>query len=81
MQIDGQILKSYRLENKVSREQLAERLGITAKTIQRIENGESTKESTIAHIEEKLGIQLVRIDNFTESQKKQFNHAAGFLRY
>ena len=47
MKVNGKKLLQYRKENGLSREELAEKLDLTSKTIQRIENGESTKESTV----------------------------------
>lgn len=72
MIINGNVLKEYRKEKKYSREDLAEILGINAKTIQRIENGESTKRTTVDLIEEKLGIRIQQ-DEFTDSQLRAIN--------
>lgn len=56
MKVNGKKLLQYRKENGLSREELAEKLDLTSKTIQRIENGESTKESTVELIKNCLGL-------------------------
>lgn len=73
MIIDGSILRDYRNENNLSREELAKIVDLTSKTIQRIENGDSTKESTIKMIEDAIGIKLSFQDTFTDAQKEAIN--------
>lgn len=73
MIVDGNILKKYREEKKYSREELAEKIGISAKTVQRIENGNSTKKSTVQLIKEKLGISIEVEEKFTKSQIQAIN--------
>lgn len=74
MIIDGSILRDYRNENKLTRDDLAQRVDLAPKTIQRIENGEPTKESTIKLIEDVLGIKLSVKDKFTEAQREAINN-------
>ena len=56
MIIDGSVLRDYRNENNFTRADLATMVDLAPKTIQRSENGEPTKESTIKLIEDVLGI-------------------------
>lgn len=80
MVVNGEILKKYRKERKCSREKLAEILGITSKTIQRIENGDNTKRSTVELIEKKLGINIEIVDEFTKSQLQAINSRSKYKK-
>lgn len=61
-------LKKIRKDSNLSREALAEMCGMSSKTIQRIEDGESVSEETIRKIENALGISLK--DTYTKNQLK-----------
>jgi transcriptional regulator with XRE-family HTH domain len=74
--IDGNVLRDYRNENNLTRIDLAQIVDLAPKTIQRIENGEPTKESTIKMIEEVLGIKLSVKDKFTDAQREAINYSA-----
>jgi hypothetical protein len=74
MIIDGSVLRDYRNENNLTRDDLAKMVDLAPKTIQRIENGEPTKESTIKLIEDVLGIKLSVKDKFTEAQREAINN-------
>ena len=53
----GRILRDFRLKNKLTQEQLAEKLGISLKYISRIENGNSgIKTQTLINYMNILGI-------------------------
>lgn len=53
----GKILRDFRLKNKLTQEQLAEKLGISLKYISRIENGNSgLKTQTLINCMNILGI-------------------------
>ena len=55
--IFGQILRNFRIENKLTQEQLSEELGISLKYISRIENGNSgVKTQTLIKYMNILGI-------------------------
>ena len=53
---------------------------LAPKTIQRIENGEPTKESTIKLIEDALGIELSIKDTFTDAYLKALNQFLGLRK-
>lgn len=74
MIIDGSVLRDYRNENNLTRDDLAKMVDLAPKIIQRIENGEPTKESTIKLIEDVLGIKLSVKDKFTEAQREAINN-------
>lgn len=74
MIIDGSVLRDYRNENNLTRDDLAKMVDLAPKTIQRIENGEPTKESTIKLIEDVLGIKLSVKDKFTEAKREAINN-------
>lgn len=74
MIIDGSVLRDYRNENNLTRDDLAKMVDLAPKTIQRIENGEPTKESTIKLIEDVFGIKLSVKDKFTEAQREAINN-------
>ena len=80
MKVDGRKLLEYRKEYGLSRESLAEKLDLNPKTIQRIENGESTKESTIEMIKEVLGIDIEQKEEFTREQLKAINSESKHLK-
>lgn len=80
MIIDGSILRDYRNKNNLTRDDLAQMVELAPKTIQRIENGEPTKESTIKLIEEALGIKLTIKDEFTDAQRAAINYSATNLK-
>lgn len=80
MIIDGNILRDYRNQNNLTRDDLAKIVELAPKTIQRIENGDPTKESTIQLIEEKLGITLAFKDKFTDAQIDAINYVASNLK-
>lgn len=80
MIIDGSILRDYRNENNMTRDDLAQKVDLAPKTIQRIENGEPTKESTIKMIEDALGIKLSVKDEFTDAQRAAINYSAPNLK-
>ncbi len=80
MQVDGKKLLDYRRKNGFSREDIAEKLGITSKTVQRIENGESTKEVTIISIKDMLGVDIEVKDEFTNDQIKAINSQSKHLK-
>ncbi len=80
MNIDGSILRDYRNEHNITRDELAKMVDLAPKTIQRIENGDSTKVSTIKLIEDTLGIKLTIKDKFTDSQKEAINYSATNLK-
>lgn len=80
VRVDGSVLLNYRKENGHSRESLAELLGLNAKTIQRIENGESTKDSTIELIREQLRIDIEKKETFTDEQLKAINSKSRHLK-
>ena len=74
MIIDGSVLRDYRNENNLTRDDLTKMVDLAPKTIQRIENGEPTNESTIKLIEDVLGIKLSVKDKFTEAQREAINN-------
>lgn len=80
MKVNGKKLLQYRKENGLSREELAEKLDLTSKTIQRIENGESTKESTVELIKNCLGLDIEIKDEFTTEQLKAINSDSKHLK-
>ncbi len=80
MKVNGKKLLQYRKENGLSREELAEKLDLTSKTIQRIENGESTKESTVELIKNCLGLDIEMKDEFTTEQLKAINSDSKHLK-
>lgn len=80
MIIDGSVLRDYRNENNLTRDDLAKMVDLAPKTIQRIENGEPTKESTIKLIEDVLGIKLSVKDKFTEPQREAINYSKPNLK-
>lgn len=56
-QVFGKILRDFRIKNKLTQEQLAEKLGISLKYISRIENGNSgIKTQTLIKYMNILGI-------------------------
>lgn len=53
----GKILRDFRIKNKLTQEQLSEKLGISLKYISRIENGNNgVKTQTLIHYMNILGI-------------------------
>ena len=80
MKVDGKKLLDYRKEQGLTREKLAEILDVNPKTIQRIENGESTKETTIENIREVLGIDIGIKEEFTDNQLKAINSKSKLLK-
>jgi len=66
LSILGKLIKAGRLERKLTATELAERAGITRKTLRNIENGEAGSEiGTVFEVAALVGVRLFDVDDQT----------------